>query len=105
MASPDGPRRAPRPRSTRTSRGSRRTSPTAEAIEAVFNQIAAEGGAEIVIHLAAYYDFTGEEHPEYYRTNVQGLRNILDLSGLVGTRHFIFSSSVAASAFPRPRPP
>ena len=55
-----------------------------------------------MIHLAAYYDFTGEEHPEYYRTNVQGLRNILDLSGLVGTRHFIFSSSVAASAFPAP---
>ncbi len=70
------------------------------AIEAVFRQIAAEGGAEIVIHLAAYYDFTGEQHPEYYRTNVEGLRNILDLSGLVGARHFIFSSSVAASAFP-----
>lgn len=68
--------------------------------EAVFNQIAAGGGAEIVIHLAAHYDFTGEEHPEYYRTNVQGLRNILDLSGSVGTRHFIFSSSVAASDFP-----
>src|SRR5512135_173924 len=69
-------------------------------IEAVFRRIAAEGGAEIVIHLAAHYDFTGEEHPEYDRTNVQGLRNILDLSGLVGTRCFIFSSSVAASAFP-----
>ena len=72
------------------------------AIEGVFGQIAAEGGAEIVIHLAAYYDFTGEEHPEYHRTNVQGLRNVLDLSGLVGIRHFIFSSSVAASAFPAP---
>jgi nucleoside-diphosphate-sugar epimerase len=71
-------------------------------IEAVFSQIAAEGGAEIVIHLAAHYDFTGEEHPEYYRTNVQGLRNILDLSRLVGTRRFIFSSSVAASALPTP---
>ncbi len=74
-------------------------------IEAVFNQIAAAGGAEIVIHLAAHYDFTGEEHPEYYRTNVQGLRNILDLSGFVGIRHFIFSSSVAACAFPAPGPP
>ena len=72
------------------------------SIEAVFNQIAAAGGAEIVIHLAAHYDFTGEEHPEYYRTNVQGLRNILDLSGFVGVRHFIFSSSVAACAFPAP---
>src|SRR5271166_1497603 len=73
-----------------------------KSIEAVFEQIAAEGGAEIVIHLAAYYDFSGDQHPEYYRTNVQGLRNILDLCGLVGTRHFIFSSSLAASAFPPP---
>ena len=72
------------------------------SIEAVFNQIAAAGGAEIVIHLAAHYDFTGEEHPEYYRTNVQGLRNILDLSGFVGVRHFIFSSSVAAWRLPLP---
>jgi nucleoside-diphosphate-sugar epimerase len=72
------------------------------SIESVFKQIAAEGGAEIVIHLAAYYDFSGEQHPEYYRTNVEGLRNILDLCGLVGTRHFIFSSSLAASAFPQP---
>ncbi len=73
-----------------------------KSIEAVFEQIAAEGGAEIVIHLAAYYDFSGDQHPEYYRTNVQGLRNILDLCGLVGARHFIFSSSLAASAFPQP---
>ena len=75
------------------------------AIEAVFNQIAADGGAEIVIHLAGYYDFTGEDHPEYYRTNVEGMRNILDLSGrwVSGT-----SSSRARwprAPSPRQRPP
>ena len=42
------------------------------------------GGAETVVHLAAHYDFTGEEHPEYQRTNVEGLRNTLDLSRRAG---------------------
>jgi len=69
-------------------------------LERVFNEIAEDGGAEILIHLAAHYDFSGEDHPEYYRTNVDGLRNVLDLSESIGIRHFIFSSSVAASRFP-----
>jgi nucleoside-diphosphate-sugar epimerase len=68
----------------------------------VFDQIAADGGADTVIHLAAHYDFTGEEHPEYMRTNVEGLRNVLDLSKEHRVRHLIFSSSVAASRFPGP---
>ena len=29
-----------------------------------------QGGAETVVHLAAHYDFTGVEDPEYWRTNV-----------------------------------
>src|SRR4029450_13738480 len=48
-------------------------------IGAVFETIAAAGGADYAIHLAAYYDFTGLEHPEYARTNVTGLRNGLHL--------------------------
>ena len=35
-------------------------------------------GAETVVHLAAHYDFTGVEDPEYWRTNVIGLRHVLD---------------------------
>ena len=49
------------------------------AIEPIFEGIRRDGGADILIHLAAHYDFTGEEHPEYERTNVQGLRNVLEL--------------------------
>ncbi len=30
-----------------------------------------------VIHLAAYFDFTGEEHPAYEAVNVEGTRNLL----------------------------
>jgi nucleoside-diphosphate-sugar epimerase len=71
-------------------------------VEAVFARIAAMGGADAVVHLAAHYDFTGEEDPEYWRTNVDGLRYVLDLSVRHGIRTFIFSSSTAACGFPPP---
>ena len=72
-----------------------------QQIEDVFLEIAQEeGGAETVVHLAAHYDFTGDETPEYHRTNVRGLRNVLDLSARIGVRNFVFSSSVAACTLP-----
>jgi nucleoside-diphosphate-sugar epimerase len=72
-----------------------------EPLEAVFRLVADSGGVELVIHLAAHYDFSGEEHPEYWRTNVNGLRNVLDLCRTVlRPKHFIFASSVAACAYP-----
>jgi nucleoside-diphosphate-sugar epimerase len=69
-------------------------------LEPVFDQIELLGGAETVIHFAAHYDFTGDEDPEYFRTNVDGLRHVLDLSVESGVRRFLFSSSVAACALP-----
>lgn len=71
-----------------------------DALAGVFEKIHDQGGAEVVMHLAAHYDFTGEEHPEYYRTNVDGLRNTLDLSAEAGIKQFFFSSSVAACELP-----
>ena len=69
-------------------------------IETIFEGIRRDGGAEILIHLAAHYDFTGEEHAEYERTNVQGLRHVLELSKPLGLKRFVFSSSTAACRFP-----
>ncbi len=73
-----------------------------EQLARAFDGIRAGGGADILLHLAAHYDFTGEEHPEYWRTNVEGLRNVLEQAKTLGLRRFIFASSVAACAFPRP---
>jgi nucleoside-diphosphate-sugar epimerase len=70
------------------------------AIEPVFDGIRRDGGALVLVHLAAHYDFTGEDHPEYERTNIQGLRNVLELSKWLGLRRLIFSSSTAACRFP-----
>ncbi|MCP4901746.1 MAG: NAD(P)-dependent oxidoreductase [bacterium] len=67
-----------------------------------FRAIRDTGGADAVIHLAAHYDFTGEEHPEYWRTNVNGLRNVLDECAELELRRFVFASSVAACQFPTP---
>ena len=74
-----------------------------EHLAAVFRQVVDGGGADLVIHLAAHYDFTGEEHPEYLRTNVNGLRNVLDYCcTILRPKHFVFASSVAACGYPRP---
>lgn len=73
-----------------------------EPLGRVFADLAAAGGADALIHLAAYYDFTGEDHPEYQRTNVDALRNVLELAPSLALRRFIFASSVAACDFPPP---
>lgn len=67
-----------------------------------FEMVKAAGGAQVVLHFAAYYDFTGEENPEYQRTNVEGLANALEFSRLLEPRRFVFTSSLAACELPRP---
>jgi len=69
------------------------------AVRATLDKVRAEGGAAAVIHLAAWYDFTGEAHPEYMRTNVDGTRLLLENCGGLGLRRFIFASSIAACGF------
>lgn len=71
-------------------------------LEKVFAQIQSEGPVDFVIHLAAHYDFSGENHPEYHRTNVVGLRNVLEYCRRLRPKRFLFSSSTAASDFPVP---
>lgn len=58
------------------------------------------GGADYVLHLAGYYDFTYKENPAYEKINVAGTRNVLDMSKRLGIKRFIFSSSLAACNFP-----
>ncbi len=73
-----------------------------EGLARTFREIASAGGARILIHLAAYYDFFGTDHPEYRRTNVEGTRNVLELAKALDLERLVFASSVAACDFPRP---
>jgi len=70
-----------------------------DALATAFRRIREQGGAERVIHLAAHYDFTGEDHPEYRRTNVDGMRNVLEECRELHLKRFVFASSVAACDF------
>jgi nucleoside-diphosphate-sugar epimerase len=71
-----------------------------ESVATAFRFIRETGGADYLIHLAAHYDFTGEDHPEYTRTNVEGLRHVLEECRTLDLRRFIFASSLAACRFP-----
>ncbi|MFW5739765.1 MAG: NAD-dependent epimerase/dehydratase family protein [Myxococcota bacterium] len=71
-------------------------------LEEVFERILRTGPIEQVLHFAAHYDFTGDEDAEYWRTNVDGLRNVLELCSGLHLQRFVFASSVAACGFPRP---
>lgn len=72
-----------------------------KSLATAFRYIRESGGADFVIHLAAHYDFTGEKHPEYWRTNVEGMRNVLDECRALDLERFVFISSVAACSFPK----
>jgi nucleoside-diphosphate-sugar epimerase len=72
------------------------------SVARAFDHVRKGGGARFVFHLAAYYDFTGADDPEYWQTNVQGLRNVLEECRTLARPWFVFASSVAASEFPRP---
>ena len=55
---------------------------------------ASGGTLAAVIHLAAYFDFSGRESPMYDRVNVEGTRNLL--KGLEGldVAHFIYAGTM-----------
>ncbi len=74
----------------------------AESLSKIMDSIQQEGGVDFVVHLAAYYDFDNEPHPEFERTNVFGTRLLLEHSKQLGLKRFIYASSIAACNFPPP---
>lgn len=68
------------------------------------DQIAAEHGRRIasVIHLAAYFDFTGEEDPRYESINVAGTRNLLRTLQSFEVEQFLYTSTMLVHAPGKP---
>ncbi|MCZ7608970.1 MAG: NAD(P)-dependent oxidoreductase [Ignavibacterium sp.] len=58
------------------------------------------GGADFILHLAAFYDFTYKDNPAYQSVNIDGTKNILGFAEKVNIKRFIFASSLAACEFP-----
>jgi len=71
------------------------------SIARTIREITTAGGADFFIHLAAYYGFDGENHPEYKTTNIDGTKYILELVKNFNLKLFVFASSVAACTFPK----
>lgn len=71
------------------------------SISKAFREIVTAGGADYLIHLAAYYDFVNDYHPEYQKTNIEGTKNVLNLAKVLNLKLFLFASSVAACSFPK----
>jgi nucleoside-diphosphate-sugar epimerase/uncharacterized membrane protein len=63
-------------------------------------QVRAKAGDRIasVIHLAAYYDTTGEDNPKYDAVTVQGTRRLLKALKEFETEQFVFSSTLLVHA-------
>lgn len=68
-------------------------------LQEVVRSINKYGGADFILHLAGYYDFTMKDRPEYKHTNVVGTRNVLKLAQYLNIKRFIFASSLAACKF------
>lgn len=52
------------------------------------------GRVAAVVHLAAFFDFTGEENPLYEKVNVEGTRNLLKALEDIEVERFIYSSTM-----------
>jgi NADH-quinone oxidoreductase subunit G/[NiFe] hydrogenase diaphorase moiety small subunit/NADP-reducing hydrogenase subunit HndD len=70
-------------------------------IEEVIRKIQVQGGADYLIHLAAFYNFDYTDNSAYQITNVTGTRNIIEVARQIRIKRFIFASSLAACVFPK----
>ncbi|MBB06408.1 MAG: DNA polymerase III subunit epsilon [Pseudooceanicola sp.] len=66
------------------------------SVDAALDEIRREHGEHIaaVIHLAAYFDFSGEESPLYEKVNVEGTRNLLRGLQKFQIDRFIYSGTM-----------
>src|SRR3546814_13732678 len=65
-----------------------------EAIRSAFEEVRSRFGNRIasVIHLAAYYDVTGEPSPLYEKITVEGTRRLIDALKSFEVEQFVYAS-------------
>ncbi len=70
------------------------------SMTAAFDRLAREHGQHIasVIHLVAYYDFSGEPNPLYEKVNVEGTRRLLRCLQKFEVEQFVYSSTMLVHA-------
>src|SRR3546814_328872 len=67
-----------------------------EAIRSAFEEVRSRFGNRIasVIHLAAYYDVTGEPSPLYEKITVEGTRRLIDALQHFEVKQFVYASTM-----------
>ena len=78
-----------------------------KSVAAALDELRRKFGDEIasVVHLAAYFDFTGEENPLYRSINVEGTRRLLKALQPLKVRQFVYSGTMLVHAPGRPGEP
>src|SRR5690606_6938184 len=76
-------------------------------VDAAIEQFRREHGEHIasVIHLAAYFDFSGADHPLYTEVNVEGTRRLLRALQALTVQQFVFSGTMLVHAPGKPGQP
>lgn len=70
------------------------------SVQAAIATVRREHGAQVasVIHLAAYFDFSGEDNPLYESVNVEGTRRLLRALQTLEVGQFVYSSTMLVHA-------
>lgn len=69
---------------------------SADSVKLAMEKIAGKHGRKLaaVVHLAAYFDFSGEHSPMYDKVNVEGTKNLLAALKDFNVERFIYSSTM-----------
>jgi nucleoside-diphosphate-sugar epimerase len=72
------------------------------SVKRITDKIAAKGGVDYIFHFAGYYDYENKDKPEYYKTNVNGTRYLLENAEKLNILRFFYSSSLTVTEFTDP---
>jgi nucleoside-diphosphate-sugar epimerase len=74
------------------------------SVTRAMEEVRAQYGSTLasVVHLAAYFDFTGEEDPRYQSVNVEGTRRLLQGLQRFEVEQFLYASTMLVHAPGRP---
>lgn len=75
-----------------------------ESVQLALRDVSQKFGSRIasVIHLVAYFDFTGENHPLYTAVNVEGTRRLLKGLQAFEVEQFVYASTILVHKSCRP---
>lgn len=70
------------------------------SVEQALDTVAAEHGRRIAsaLHLAAFFDFSGEDRPQYRTVNVEGSRNLMRALRRLEVEQFVYSGTMLVHA-------